>query len=532
MLENITKVITRFFGIIAGSLSGISAILIAIGFLAERSHLKMLGFTTIPVDLNQYLYTGASLMGFLPGIIILESIKLLLEPVALIILSAILLILLSKRFQKMKDFWNTLLVHGQSVIVKLKIYFLVFFVLVQILALNWMVKAVLVENLLFSQNAISTPQVSSTQTEFTFLKTTPDTLKQLILSSDKEDKDRLSKYFTQLFLMTITIGLMMRYLTFVGNENQLEMHFNMKFWLVINFLLFATQIFLLPGNYGVLLLNNKYQEVKVQFEPKEKKDTVIEEKNLMEVNNRPPLPINKIRDQQIELNGLPFKFDIEASPKIFTDRDGDVLTYSVTTDKPTIIQCEIDNNFLIVSPLQKGKAQISVEAKDKAGITKSTSFFIEVKDEINSMGVTVDKIIPEITLVMGEKPYVQDLMAEPFVFKLLDNEPIRLSFRASSSMPVVADVKIDQNILTVHANSKGITEITIAANDGFGRIVSTSFKVNVMGQKLDWPVDDRLLLLYQSNDVFFLYSKLEKRIWYVPSDVIESMVYYGLVEIF
>ncbi len=118
------------------------------------------------------------------------------------------------------------------------------------------------------------------------------------------------------------------------------------------------------------------------------------------------------------------------------------------------------------------------------------------------------------------------------LFKLIDNEPVRLSFYASSSAPDIASVNIDQNILTVQPISKGSTVITVAANDGFGRIVTTGFNVNVMGQNLDWPVDDRLLLLYQSNDVFFLYSKLEKRIWYVPSDVIESMVYYGLVEIF
>ncbi len=415
MLENITKVITRFFGIIAGSLSGISAILIAIGFLAERSHLKMLGFTTIPVDLNQYLYTGASLMGFLPGIIILETIKLLLNPATLLILFVLFLILLSLRFQRMKDFWKTLLTLGQTLIVKFKVYFLVLFVFVQIISLSWMVKAVLVENLLFPENKSPIQLISSTQTEMTFITTTPATLKQLILSNDQKDKDKLSKYFTQLFLSTLIIGLVMRYLTFAGNETQLEMPFNMKFWLVINFLLFATQIFLIPGNYGVLLLNNKYQEVKVQFKPKEKAETVPEAENVVKIKNRPPVPVHKIRDQQFELNGVPFKYDLKASPNIFEDPDGDELTYTVTTDKPNVIHCEIVNNFLVVRPLQKGKAKVLVEAKDIAGTTSSTSFNIEIKDEIYSMGVTVDNRISETTLVTGEKPYVQDLMAEPLV---------------------------------------------------------------------------------------------------------------------
>ena len=125
MLENITKVIARFFGIIAGSLSGISAILIAIGYLAERSHLKMLGFTTIPVDLNQYLYTGANLVGFLPGIIILQSISLLLEPLTLVLIFIVILIGVSLRYQKMRDFWSGLLAYMQKIIIRFKIAFMI-----------------------------------------------------------------------------------------------------------------------------------------------------------------------------------------------------------------------------------------------------------------------------------------------------------------------------------------------------------------------------------------------------------------------
>jgi len=79
MLDKLTKTITRFFGIIAGSLSGLGAVLTAVGYLAEHNHLKMLGFTSVPVDLNQYLYTGALFFAILPNIIILQSISLLFE---------------------------------------------------------------------------------------------------------------------------------------------------------------------------------------------------------------------------------------------------------------------------------------------------------------------------------------------------------------------------------------------------------------------------------------------------------------------
>jgi len=524
MLENVTKVIARFFGIIAGSLSGISAILIAIGYLAERSHLKMLGFTSIPVDLNQYLYTGANLVGFLPGIIILRSIYLLLDPIPLIILFLLIFIWFSMRFKRFRVFWDKTLNRTKTWIIEFKLYLFIFFVFVQVLSLNWMVKAVLLENLLFTE------EISSIQQEFSFLKADTNNLQQLLLSKDRNEK--LPTYFTQLFLNVLLTGLFLYYLMTHDKKSQQDRSFHMKFWMTINLLLLATQVILIPGNYGVLLLNNKYQEVKVQFKSSEQVVPVLEDKKTLKLNNRPPKLVNTIRDQMLEVEGIPFKYDLEASPEVFTDPDGDVLTYSATSDKPNLVRIEIDKNFLSVSPLQKGKTLIMVEAIDREGLKASTSFNIEVEDDIIQWGAEVANPISQKTLFVGETPFIRDLMAEPSVFRLKDTEPGHLTFQAKSSMTNVAMVNITGNKLTVQPISRGITAIRIAANDGYGGQVTAEFNIVVLEQKLKWPVDNGLLLLYQSNNVFFLYSKLEKRIWYVRSEDIESMVYYGLDEVF
>jgi uncharacterized protein YjdB len=123
-------------------------------------------------------------------------------------------------------------------------------------------------------------------------------------------------------------------------------------------------------------------------------------------------------------------------------------------------------------------------------------------------------------------------MAEPAVFRLLDPQPVQLSFRASSDSPEIAAVNMENSILEVRPVSKGKTKITVWANDGYGRHFSCSFNLTVLDNNLSWPDDIRLLLIYQSDDIFYLYSKQEKRIWYVRSDDIESMVYYGLTTIF
>jgi hypothetical protein len=393
MLENITKIIARFFGIIAGSLSGIGAMLMAIGYLAERSHLKMLGFTNIPVDLNQYLYTGANLIAFLPGIIILQSISLLFEPLTLTVLAAILLARLSLRIHKVKTFWEKISNRSERFIATFRNFLLIIFVFIQMLTLNWMVKAVLVDNLLFSEINASVSE------EFTFFIADTENLKQLILSRS----EKLPRYFTQLFLITLFIGLALQYIVSVKKEKQIALTFQMKFWFSINFLLFATHVILIPSNYGVLLLNNTYQEVKVQFNVMEQnevqKETIDDSNN----ENLPPVAVRIIRDQQLETFGSPFIYPLEASPKVFTYPDRHKLNYSAISGNPDIAKAEIDKNILKVSPLQTGEAMITVEARNDKGEKDAVSFTVYVEDEIETWGAEVSDSISPVILVVGEQ---------------------------------------------------------------------------------------------------------------------------------
>ncbi len=522
MLENLTKLIAHFFGIIAGSLSGIGAILMAMGYLAERSHLKMLGFTNIPVDLNQYLYTGANLIAFLPGIIILQSISLLFEPLTLTVLFIILLARLSLRIHSVKTSWNKISIRSERFIATFRNFLLITFVFIQMLSLNWMVKAVLVDNLLFSEINASISE------DFNFIATNTENLKQLILTRS----EKLPLYFTQLFLITLFIGLAIQYVVSVKKEKQIVLTFQMKFWFTINFLLFATHVILIPCNYGVLLLNNTYQEVKVQFNTMEQKEVLHEVFDDSGNENHLPVAVQIIRDQKLEKFGSPFMYPLEASPRVFTDPDGQKLNYSATSGNPEIAKAGIDKNILMVSPLQTGETQITVKAEDNKGEKDSVRFTVHVEEEIDTWGAEVTDSIPPATLVAGDRPFIRDLTAGPEVFRLLDPEPVQLSFRATSGSPEIAAVNMNDNILEVHPVSRGKTKITVLANDGYGRQFVCAFDFTVLDKNLSWPEDNRLLLIYQSNDIFYLYSTLEKRIWYVRSDDIESMVYYGLTTIF
>lgn len=239
MLDSLIKIITRILGLVAGSLTGVSVILTATGYLAERSHLKMLGFTGIPVDLNQYLYTGALFWAMFPSILVLQTILLLFEPWAILLLLPLLLWRFSSKIEKSRYTWAwsiSLRIRG---IFEQKRVVLALLVVLQILSLSLMSRATLVENLLFVEASAKEPD------NFTFLAADEQSLTQLVLH---QAEGKLQKYFVQLFLLTLAIGLALRYALSQDRENQKTATVAENLVLGLNLILFSTQIILLPIN--------------------------------------------------------------------------------------------------------------------------------------------------------------------------------------------------------------------------------------------------------------------------------------------
>ncbi|RIK80865.1 hypothetical protein DCC62_03030 [candidate division KSB1 bacterium] len=523
MLDSLIKIITRILGLVAGSLTGVSVILTATGYLAERSHLKMLGFTGIPVDLNQYLYTGALFWTMLPSILVLQTILLLFEPWAILLLLPLPLWRFSSKIEKSRYAWAWSISLRIRSIFEQKRVILALLVILQILALSLMSRATLVENLLFVEASPKAPD------NFTFLAADDQSLTQLVLH---QAEGKLQKYFVQLFLLTLAIGLTLRYALSQDRENQKTATVAENLVLGLNLILFSTQIILLPINYGALLLNKRYQEAKIQFkeiapeQPSAPTSSSAAEKNL------PPEPENPIRNQFLEIAGLPFEYDLNASPATFKDPDNDSLSYDAKSDAPKVALATVQAGMLKVSPLTKGSANITVYANDAAGEEAVTIFSVRVLDEIETWGAEVGTSISRKTMVVGEQSFVRDLFANPAVFRILDEDSLHLTFKARSSAPEVGRVAIAGNTLIVEPISKGIANITVTAHDGYGRSVSTEFEIVVLSKNLVWPEDGRLLLIHKSSDIFYLYSRREKRIWYVRAGDIKSMVHYGLADVF
>ena len=67
MIKVAFEAVSRFLAGLAASLTGLGVLCTAVGFVAERSRLRVLGLSSVPVDLDQYLITGATLIVRLPA---------------------------------------------------------------------------------------------------------------------------------------------------------------------------------------------------------------------------------------------------------------------------------------------------------------------------------------------------------------------------------------------------------------------------------------------------------------------------------
>jgi hypothetical protein len=101
MFQRTFQQVLRFFGTIATALAGVGAMATAIGFLAERSRWSMLGFTASPADLNEYLFTGARFLAFLPGIVLASVLTVLAESLIFVatLLAAAAIVPMVRRFR-------------------------------------------------------------------------------------------------------------------------------------------------------------------------------------------------------------------------------------------------------------------------------------------------------------------------------------------------------------------------------------------------------------------------------------------------
>ena len=190
------------------------------------------------------------------------------------------------------------------------------------------------------------------------------------------------------------------------------------------------------------------------------------------IPNLLPVVANVIRDVILTKGKPPFKRNLNANPKVFTDADGDTLTYEASSNAPKAATVTIIDSTLTVTPAASGNATITVTARDGKGGMKATSFKVTVNEP-----PTVASAIPDTTLTKDRPPFTRNLNNPPKVFSDVENDP--LSFAASSSDTSVARSLLAGSTLTVMPLTTGNAMIMVTAIDGRGGEKIDTFTVAV-----------------------------------------------------
>ncbi|GEM_PF-4880451 len=188
--------------------------------------------------------------------------------------------------------------------------------------------------------------------------------------------------------------------------------------------------------------------------------------------NRSPIVANAIPNQTLMIGGASFTRDLNVAPVVFSDPDGDVLSYSASSNATGIATASISGSVLTVTPVAGGSAAITVTANDGKGGMVSTSFTVAV-----NRPPVVANAIPDQIITLGAPPFSGNLNAPPPVFSDPDGDA--LSYSASSSAPNIATATISGSTLTVTPVAAGSAIITVTASDNKGGAVSTTFTVTV-----------------------------------------------------
>ncbi|EAR68545.1 RTX toxins and related Ca2+-binding protein [Bacillus sp. NRRL B-14911] len=185
--------------------------------------------------------------------------------------------------------------------------------------------------------------------------------------------------------------------------------------------------------------------------------------------NRAPVLAKEIVNQTAVAGEAPFMIDIS---NVFSDPDGDKLTLTAISNNSGIAAVDVNGTYLKLTPLNKGRAVISVTAADGRGGSEEESFYITVEEP--NQAPVVKNGIPDQTVMAGGAPMILDLSQ---VFG--DANGDALTLKADSSDREVAVVNMTGTALSITPVNAGTAAITITAEDGKGGTVSRTFQLTV-----------------------------------------------------
>ena len=186
--------------------------------------------------------------------------------------------------------------------------------------------------------------------------------------------------------------------------------------------------------------------------------------------NSSPVVTNAISDRIIN-EGQNEEFNLL---NIFSDPDGDVLSYNVQSSNSSSLVVDVTNVTLTIYGTSDGSSDITVTASDPYGETASFQFNVIVNAS-NTNPIVVNEI-PDIEIVVGETFSLNLITSQ--IFADLDGDDLTYSAVSSNEYIITAGI-VNSFELFVSAVTAGVADVVLVAQDGNGGNVSTQFSVTV-----------------------------------------------------
>ena len=186
--------------------------------------------------------------------------------------------------------------------------------------------------------------------------------------------------------------------------------------------------------------------------------------------NNSPVVANAIEDQEFEEGFASATIDVS---DVFSDSDGDVLSFTASSDDTGVVAVSVTDNTLTISEVGIGTANILVAADDGNDGFASDLFQVTIT-EASNIAPTVANAIVDQTFEAGFGSTTIDI-ADVFS----DEDGDDLSYSVSSSDTDIATLSIAETTLTLTEITSGSADITVVADDGNGGSVSDSFQITI-----------------------------------------------------
>lgn len=188
-----------------------------------------------------------------------------------------------------------------------------------------------------------------------------------------------------------------------------------------------------------------------------------------EPTNAPPVFAGSFDDQVLTVGEAPAMISIAG---LFTDPDGDMLTYSAVSSDANIATADLMGEELTVTALRAGTVMITITATDgEFNVVGDFSVMVE------TVPMAVGTIATQSLQIGGDASSLN--VAQYFADE--DGDILTYDVVSTGSAATVANASAD---LTMTPFTRGSTSVTITASDPKGRSATQSFSIEVGDEEL------------------------------------------------